>query len=113
MYTVDLETEHYVEYNATDLYEELGLAKQGERFFDKTLELSKEIVYPEDLEPFEQRFSRKQVLEEIERNGVYKLDYRLVLEGKVRPITLRAAVVKENDRSVLIVGIMIRENQHV
>ena len=113
MYAVDLETEHYVEYNATDLYEELGLAKQGERFFEKTLELSKEIVYPEDLAPFELKFSRKQVLEEIERNGVYKLDYRLVLEGRIRPITLRAAVMKENDRDIMIVGIMIRENQHV
>ena len=113
MYSVDLETEHYVEYNASDLYAELGLAKQGDRFFDKTLEFSDRVVYPDDLDSFKKKFSREQVLEEIGRTGVYKLDYRLVLEGKVRPITLRAAVVKENDRSVMIVGILMRENQHV
>ena len=105
IYTVDPETDHYEEYSATRDYEGLGLAKSGDDFFGQARRESARTIYPGDLEMFTAEFRKEKVLDEIQKNGLYVLNYRLMIEGVPHYICLKAALMQEKDGPRLIVGI--------
>ncbi len=105
IYTIDPKTDHYVEYSATDHYEALGLAKSGDNFFRQSLIDSTDNIYFDDLDRFNSTFTKDNVLREIKQNGVFVLDYRLLINGIPSYVSLKAALVEEKDGPQLIVGI--------
>lgn len=105
IYTVDPETDHYTEYSSTSDYEGLGLAKEGKHFFEESRQQSLRAIYLEDLDLFLSTFTRETVFQHIERDGLFVLNYRLVLDGEPRYVCLKAALVKEKDGPQLIVGV--------
>ena len=105
VYSVDPETGSYVEYSAVADYAQYGLAKEGDDFFAKTREESPKYVAPEDLPRFMEVVYKESVLREIARSGLFALDYRLLMNGVLIPVSLRATLVRESDGEKLIVGI--------
>ena len=105
IHIVDPETEHYHEYTANAGFKSFGLPVEGEDFFNLTRELSRSLVYPEDLNRFMHAFTRENVLSEIERTGLFVLTYRLMVQGKPVYIRLQCALVEEAEGRSLIVGI--------
>ena len=105
VYTVDPETERYMQYSSTQEYEDLGLTQQGEQFFDRARKEALKAIIPEDLDRFDSMFTKKNVLREIEENGVFALTYRLMLDGVPTYVTTKAAIVQEADGPQLIVGV--------
>ncbi len=107
VYIVSPEREDYREYSATAGYDAaFALPKAGENFFETSREQGRKYVHPEDLSRFLSLFTRERVMAEIERNGIYVLSYRLMLNGKPNYIQLKAALVDdEEEGTVLILGI--------
>ncbi|MBR6221173.1 MAG: EAL domain-containing protein [Clostridia bacterium] len=105
MYTVDPETGSFYEYSVTSDYALLDIAKAGEDFWAQSRIESAKHVFPEDVEKFQTLFTRDRVMEEIEQRGVYSLKYRMVLEGEPTYVEVRAALVLEQDRPQLIIGV--------
>ena len=105
IHIVDPETEHYHEYSANAAFKSFGLPVEGENFFNVTRELSRGLVYPEDLNRFMHAFTRENVLSEIERDGLFVLTYRLLVQEKPVYIQLKCVMVEEADNRCLIVGI--------
>ena len=105
IYTVNPETGDYTEFNASSDYEGLGLMKSGTGFFEKAAEESKRTLYEEDVEMFNSRFSKEKVMQEIKENGVFMLNYRLVIDGKPTYVCLKAALVEEKDGPKLVIGV--------
>ena len=105
IYTVDPETEKYVEYISTKNFDSLGLDKSGENFFEVSLVQGAKTIYHEDMDFFKSMFKKDIVLREIENNGVFMINYRLVIENKPIYVCLRAAIIQENDGPKLIVGV--------
>ena len=105
IYTVDPATDHYVEYSATEDYDELGISKEGDNFFSSSLKNAENTVYEEDLLRFRALFSKEKVLEAIQKNRVYGLRYRLIIDGEPKFVSLKAAMVQEKDGPQLIIGI--------
>ena len=105
IYTVDPQTNHYVEYSATKDYEGLGLAKEGENFFERTLEDATRAVYYEDLDLFKTTVTKENVIREIKEHGLFTLEYRLMIKGEPFYVSLKAATVEEKDGPQLIVGV--------
>ncbi len=104
IYTVDLETERYNTFSATRNYEDLGLDKQGETFFADAHRDCIKAVYPEDQSLFKAMFTRQEVVNAIRETGMYALNYRMVFSGAPVYVCLKAAIVVEQGREVLIVG---------
>ena len=104
-YLVDLEREHYVEFRSTKDYDQLGIAKDGDGFFRSASENSLRTVHPEDQDRFLACFTRENVLEEIARTGVFMLEYRLLAGGLPTYVHLKAAMVEEEGKSYLTVGL--------
>ena len=105
IYTVNPETDHFVEYSATEDYHVLGVPKQGERFFEEARRRGLRVVVPEDLERFLSLFTREKVLEAVRENGLFSLQYRLKMQEKTIYVNAKAAMVEEKDGPQLIIGL--------
>ena len=105
LYTVDMDTNYYTEYNAAADYSKLGLEKEGADFFEQSAKESKNALCPDDLPLYNKVFNKDNILHEIEHNGKFTFRYRLMIGGKAVPAMLTAALVKESDGDKLIFGI--------
>jgi len=104
---VDPDTGSYVEYNSTNEYDSLGFDKTGADFFRQGIIDGKKTVCPEDLPLYLERFTKENVLRDIQDEGVFNLRYRLMINGEARPVILRIARVMESDGDKLIAGVRI------
>ena len=105
IYTVDPDTDEYVEYSVTEVYEALNLPKKGLSFFDEAMHNIKDVLHQDDQERVMSLLRKDKVLEAIKQNGVFAIDYRLMLGGEPHFVSLKAAMVKEADGPRLIVGV--------
>ncbi|MBQ9607048.1 MAG: EAL domain-containing protein [Lachnospiraceae bacterium] len=105
IYTVDPNTGNYMQYSASDDYSELGTSRAGIDFFSDSRADVKKVIHPDDLDYFMSVFSKEKILERTEKGGVYKINYRLMLNNDAVRVSLRAGMVDEQDGRQLIVGI--------
>ena len=47
----------------------------------------------------------RQAMREIREHGSFKLQYRLLINGRLRPVTLKLALFKENGEQKIVVGV--------
>lgn len=116
MYTVDPETDDYIEYSSTSEYESLDLAKTGHDFFGETSRLAGDIIHAEDLEGFRLLFTKENVLRDIEDSGLFEFNYRMVIGDEPIHVSIKAAMIEEKTGPRIIVGVSniderIRRNQ--
>ena len=113
VYVVDPETNSYREFSATDDYvKSFAQAKEGTDFFGTVQEAARLYNDPDDLERFLEAFTKENVLAEIERSGLFTLDYSIMKEGKPFHIQLKAAMVEEKEGPRLVVGLADQEAQY-
>lgn len=105
LYSVNPVTDSYVEYSASDDYESLGLAKEGSNFFAQAIADGKNTVHPDDLALFLNAFTKENILKAIGESRVFKLQYRLVINGQTRSVSLKIAPYNEHDETRLVVGL--------
>ena len=106
LYSVVPETGHYHEYSATSSYKDLSSPREGADFFVDSREQVRKVIYPEDQNRLLEVLTKENVMEEIDRHGIFSVGYRLMLRGTPRYVQLRAAIVEEKEGPRLIVGII-------
>ena len=105
-YVVDPETNAYREFSATDGYvQNFAQAKEGAEFFETVRRVAHDFNYPDDLDRFLAVFTKENILAVIERDGIFTLDYRLVMGGRPLYVQIKAAMVEEEAGPRLILGI--------
>ena len=107
LYIVDPETEHYIEYSSSDGFKNYGIAKEGDAFFETSRKNGLRAVCPADLPMYLERFTRENILREIERRGRCIMEYRIMLDGAPRRVLLHAAKSAESDGEKLLVGLSV------
>lgn len=112
IYTVDPSNDDYIEYSATKAYEDLGLDKTGKDFFESTLRLAEDTVFPEDLQAFRMICTKDNIMRDIRENGLFEFDYRLLIDGEPVHVSLKAALVEEKDGPRIIVGVSNVEERY-
>ncbi|MCR5099341.1 MAG: EAL domain-containing protein [Lachnospiraceae bacterium] len=105
IYTVDVNTDRYFEYNATTDYEELGLKKHGEDFFASAVRDSEDVIVPGDQPGFISAFTKEKVIGEIDKKGSFDIYYHIMLEEAPVSVRLHAVRVEEKEGDKLIVGV--------
>lgn len=105
IYIVDPVHGYYREYSTTEAFQSLKLSKYGMNFFDTTHDLAYSFVHPEDLNRFLALFSKEHILAEIEKDGMFTLSYRMLIEDRIVYVQTKAAMVDEPEGKRLIVGI--------
>jgi len=111
IYTVDPVTGNYSEFSASSYYEDLDLDKKGENFFEKARHDSASALYKDDIDRFNKVFTKENVLKTIDSNGIFMVNYRLITNGEVHNVSLKAAKVVEKDGEKIIIGVVNIDNQ--
>ena len=109
LYTVDPETGRYIQYNPSSEYKSFGLALQGEDFFGDVILDAPKAIDPKDIDRHLRVFTKENILDEIEKNGVFIHDYGLMMDGRSVPARLRATLAREEDGEKIILGVTINE----
>ena len=106
LYTVDLATGQYTQYNPSSEFARFALAQQGEDFFADVRLDAPRVIDPEDLERHLRLLTRDNVLRVIRKNGVFYHNYRLLMGGKSVPVSLKATLVQEDGGEKLLLGVV-------
>ena len=104
IYIVDPDTERFVEYSSVGGYEQLGVEKEGERFFETSRRNMDRLLYPEDRDRFMAVFTRERVLGILERDGSFTTKYRMIIDGEPTYISLKATLLEDEGGRHLIIG---------
>lgn len=111
LYLVDPESEHYTEFLSSGDYEELGIEKHGDDFFGTTYKNGLIYVHPEDQGLFQSQVTKDNLLSIIERDGVFVLDYRLIIGGRPTYVRFKASTFEEDGKTTLIIGLLNEDAQ--
>ena len=112
LYTVDVASGNYTQYNPSSEYAEFGLARKGEDFFRDVKLDSHKAIAPEDIERHIRVVTKENMLREIRKNGVFIHNYRMIMGGYKVPVSLRAALVTEKDGDKIILGVTNDEQDY-
>ena len=107
IYVVDPDTGSYMEYSSDANYDELGITKSGDDFFETSREQSLRVIYSEDVDLFKVMFTKEKMLREIENSGRFNMIYRLMINGKPEYVNLDAAMIEEDGTRQIIVGVKL------
>lgn len=104
LYSIDPETNRYTEYSSSEDFHELGIAKEGEDFFEQSVKNSDKLITPEDLPHFLEKFKKDKIMRAIRDKGKYIIRYNMIYKDAVIPVSLRFATTQEGERTMLIAG---------
>ncbi|MCR5095001.1 MAG: hypothetical protein K6B72_13620 [Lachnospiraceae bacterium] len=82
---------------------------EGDDFFGDSLRDAQKTIAEEDLPAFEEKFNRKNVLDTIEKEGFFAMNYHLLVGGKKARARIKAAIVEEEGTRRLIFGVISAE----
>ena len=105
IYYVDTDTDRFVEYSAYDEYSELGIEKSGEDFFNLSRRNMRRVGYPEDLPRFLAAFTKENVMRELEKNGSFTINYRLIFNGEPNYVSMKATRMGDANDHHIVIGV--------
>ena len=113
LFTIDPKTGKYIEYSSSDDFDSLGAKKDGNDFFGQAYVDAFTYCYEEDRQRFQEQVTQENVLRVIRERGNFSIDYRLIIRGKPRPVTLKAALFKEGGVEKLVVGVRAWKDRQI
>ena len=102
IYHVNLQTNEYAEYSASEKYSKLKVGSRGGNFFAETQENMKRDIYPEDLPMMRLVMQKDYLLRSLEGTGKLFYNYRLMLDGRPQYVTLFAVRPKEDSDHIIV-----------
>ena len=104
-YYVDTENDTFIEYSSDENYSKLGIEKSGYDYFGKSVRHALQYVFEEDRERFLAAHNKEKLLSELEKNGVFSMIYRLLLDGVPTYVCMKATRLKGADDPHIVIGI--------
>ena len=110
LYYVNLETDEFYEYCASEEYSKLDIGARGTDFFETSRRnMERGDIYPEDLPMMVAAMERESFINSMQTRGFLSLTYRLMLNDLPEYVNLRAVFPKNDDKHVVIGVININE----
>ena len=100
------ETGRYREFSSTDGFDSFEVPKDGMDFFAASRKRMEKIVHPDDVERVMAAFTFEHMMKEIEKSGIFALNYRLRFNDTYRHVQLKANRIEEKEGQRLIVGLL-------
>ncbi|MBQ4485679.1 MAG: GGDEF domain-containing protein [Oscillospiraceae bacterium] len=102
IYHVNIITNEYTEYSASEKYTKLKVGVKGKDFFRETRENMQHDIYPEDLPMMLDSMKKSNLLKSLSEYGKTFLTYRLMLDGSPQYVSLYAVRPKEDSEHIII-----------
>ena len=104
-YIVDPVTDAYTQYSLYVDYTALGISEEGCAFFDETIKNTLKCIYREDIPAFTHLFTKETILDAVKTDGVFIMEYRLLLRDQPIYVRLKVSEVEENEKKMLVIGV--------
>ena len=105
IYYVDAATGHFIEYSSSEAFKELKIETSGSNFFAQSRENMKRVGCAEDLSSFLYAFTKENIMNALDRRGVFTLTYRLMFSGVPTYVHLKATRMGGKDDPHIVVGV--------
>ena len=105
IYIVVPETGRYREYTSAASFDAFAMPGEGQDFFSDFREKSIHAVHKEEQNRVFTALSMENILQEVEKNGIFTLTFRMIMNDEPRYVQLKAAIVEEKDGRRLVVGV--------
>ena len=102
IYHVDLSTNEYSEYSASEKYSRLKVGATGEDFFADTAVNMARDIYPEDYPMMREAMKKENLLRRMEETGKTFLNYRLIIDGRPQYVSLYAVRAEKDSDHIII-----------
>ena len=102
IYHVNILTDEYAEYSASDKYSKLAVGAKGEHFFEDTRMNMQKDIYPDDLPMMLNAMDKDYLLKNLDDSGKLFLNYRLMMDGRPQYVTLFAVRPKEDSDHIIV-----------
>ena len=104
IYYVDLDTDSYVQYSASEQYAKLGTTKKGGNFFEDAVPDIKRYIHKDDQRKVLRVMDKENLLSILDKEGSMTMNYRQFLDGKSIYVSL-LVVRPKNDEKHLLMGV--------
>jgi len=102
IYHVNIRTNEYAEYSASEKYARLKVGTRGKDFFSETQTNMKHDIYPEDLPMMVHAMQKENLLKTLFAYGKTILNYRLIIDGRPQYVSLYAILPKEDSDHIIV-----------
>lgn len=102
IYHVNIRTNEYSEYSASEKYSRLKVGTRGKNFFTETQTNMKHDIYPEDLPMMAHAMQKENLLKNLLAYGKTFLNYRLIIDGRPQYVSLYAILPKEDSDHIIV-----------
>ena len=102
LYYVDLETDEFVEYGSLAQEGRQYIERQGVDFFGAAERNARRFIYEKDRAGFIEAFTKTKVVSEIDRNGAFVYEYRLLVNNVPTYVSIKATRIGGDDRHIII-----------
>lgn len=82
LYYIDMETDHYFEFSATDIYKKMEVPPEGNDFFAESFKNVHRFVHPDDRENVVSLHRKDVLLKNLEDRKSFSATYRLIIAGE-------------------------------
>ena len=104
IYYINIDTNEYTLYSASEKYARLGTTKQGSDFFADAASDIRVYIHPDDVAATLEKLSKERLLNELEQAGMVSVTYRQMLDGKHRYMNMQV-VQPKNDIHHIVIGV--------
>ena len=105
IYYVDTNTDRFIEYSSHEEYETLNIDKKGEDFFNASRANVLRVMYPDDQKAFLEVFTKENLMRELDRNGTFTINYRLVFDGAPTWVSMKATRMTDRNDPHIVIGV--------
>jgi diguanylate cyclase (GGDEF)-like protein len=102
LFYVDIETGSYVEYGMRSERGQKIEERRGEDFFGECMSKGTSLLLEEDLERVTEALSREHILAEVGEHGSYIYYYRVLIDGDITYVSLKATRLPGDDQHIVI-----------
>lgn len=106
IYVIDLDTNDFIEYASDVGDEDISLKRHGEDFFESARRDTMTRIYEPDRQHFLSIFTKENVLEEINTQGVFTTTYRVIDTGTPMYVNMKITRMANGNRLILGVSII-------
>jgi len=104
IYYINIDTDEYTLYSASEQYSRLGTTRQGADFFADAASDIRIYIHPDDVAATLEKLSKEHLLSELQQNGMASITYRQMLDGKHRYMNMQV-VQPKNDPHHIVIGV--------
>ena len=111
IYSVNPDTDQYVQFVIDERFKPMELASYGEDFYEAAAENAHSTIYPDDMDYYLKEFTKEKILDDIYKKGVFCRNVRLRIDGQMIYVQIKATMIEEENGPQIIFGIINMNEQ--